>query len=167
MKSKITQKITPFLWFNNQAEEAVKFYTSIFKNSKILTTARYDKESAKASGQKEGTVMTSSFELDGQKFMALNGGPVFKFNEAISFVIECEDQKEIDYYWDKLTSGGGKEVQCGWLQDKFGLSWQVTPSILGTYASDPDPKKVERVMGVIMKSIKINISELKKAYEGK
>src|SRR5882672_8018883 len=124
------QKITPFLWFNDNAEQAVKFYTSIFKNSKIGKIARYDKAGEKAAGRPAGSVMTVEFEIEGQKFVALNGGPAFKFNESVSFVVNCKTQAEVDYYWKKLTAGGGKEVQCGWLRDKFGLSWQIVPTIL-------------------------------------
>ena len=135
------QKIAPFLWFDNQAEEAAKFYVSVFKNSKVGTIARYGESGP---GPK-GSVMTVGFELDGQKFTALNGGPIFKFTEAISLVVNCENQEEIDYIWEKLTADGGQEVQCGWLKDKYGLSWQVVPAILSELVSK-DPKKSERVM---------------------
>ena len=125
------RRITPFLWFDTNAEEAATFYVSIFENSKISSTSRYNKESAAMSGRKEGSAMTVSFELDGQKFTALNGGPHFKFTEAVSFVVNCESQKEIDYYWDKLSEGGNPaSQQCGWLKDKFGLSWQIIPTVL-------------------------------------
>jgi predicted 3-demethylubiquinone-9 3-methyltransferase (glyoxalase superfamily) len=127
------QKITPFLWFDNQAEEAVNFYVSVFKNSKVKTMTHYTGE--EPLGQK-GSVMTVAFELDGQEFVALNGGPRFKFTEAVSFVVNCETQEEIDYYWDKLTAGGGEEVQCGWLTDKYGLSWQVVPAKIAEWARD-------------------------------
>jgi len=140
------QKITPFLWFDNNAEEAVQFYTSIFKDSKILGTSRY----GDAGPGPKGTVMTMKFELNGQEFIALNGGPHFKFTEAISFVVNCETQKEIDEYWAKLTAGG-KEVQCGWLTDKYGLSWQVQPGLLIELLGNPDKAKAERVMNAMMK----------------
>ncbi len=134
----MTQKITPFLWFDDQAEEAAKFYTSIFPNSKIFNVARYDEAGAKASGRPAGSAMTVEFELEGQKFVALNGGPVFKFTEAISFVVNCESQEEVDKYWEKLTEGG-EEGQCGWLKDKFGLSWQIVPTALSDMLSRPGP----------------------------
>src|SRR5881409_3852826 len=126
---KPTQKISPFLWFDHQAEDAVNFYVSIFKNSKIGSVTRYAEEAAKASGRPKGSVMTVAFELNGQEFVALNGGPIFKFTEAISFVVNCETQAEVDHFWEKL-SGGGQEVQCGWLKDRFGVSWQVVPTVL-------------------------------------
>ena len=156
-------KITPFLWFNDQAEEAMKFYISIFKNSKVGKVARY----GDAGPGPKGSVMTASFELDGQEFTALNGGPHFKFTEAVSFVVNCEDQKEIDYYWTKLTSEGGQESQCGWLKDKFGLSWQIVPKILGKLLSDADPSRSQRVMQALMPMKKLIIDDLQKAYDGK
>jgi predicted 3-demethylubiquinone-9 3-methyltransferase (glyoxalase superfamily) len=162
---KITQKITPFLWFDSQAEEAAKFYTSIFKNSKVSTTSRYDEEGARASGRPKGSVMTVAFQLEGQDFVALNGGPEFKFTEAVSLVVNCENQNEVDYYWDKLTAGG-QEVQCGWLKDKFGLSWQVTPVALIEMLHDRDPQKAKRVMSAMLKMKKIDVAELQRAYEG-
>jgi len=152
-------KITPFLWFDNSAEQAAQFYTSIFRNSKILQTSRYPEG---APGPK-GSVMTMKFELNGQEFIALNGGPHFKFNEAISFEVNCETQKEIDEYWEKLTSGGGKEVQCGWLKDKYGLSWQIVPAALGQLMAYKDPKKAKRVTQAMMKMVKLDIEALKKA----
>ena len=152
------QKITPFLWFDNNAEEAVQFYTSIFKDSKILGTSRY----GDAGPGPKGTVMTMKFELNGQEFIALNGGPHFKFTEAISFVVNCETQKEIDEYWAKLTVGG-KEVQCGWLKDKYGLSWQIVPTILGQLMQNKDPEKVKRVTQAFMKMVKMDIETLKRA----
>ena len=158
------QKITPFLWFDNQAEEAVNFYTSIFKNSKILNVARYDNESANASGRPPGSVMTASFQLDGQEFIALNGGPEFQFTEAISFYVNCESQEEVDELWEKLTDGG-EEVQCGWLKDKFGISWQIVPTILGKLMSDPDPVKAQRVTKAMLQMKKIEIEGLMQAYE--
>jgi predicted 3-demethylubiquinone-9 3-methyltransferase (glyoxalase superfamily) len=154
------QRITPFLWFDNQAEEAAKFYTSIFKNSKLGSVARYGETGP---GPK-GTVMTADFELDGQKFVALNGGPTFKFTEAISLVVNCETQEEVDYYWDKL-SAGGQEVQCGWVKDKYGLSWQIVPTILGKLVQDKDAKKVNRVMEAMMKMVRLDIQGLKQAYD--
>jgi predicted 3-demethylubiquinone-9 3-methyltransferase (glyoxalase superfamily) len=161
------QKITPFLWFDKEAEEAAGFYVSVFKDSKIIDSAKYDENGAKQSGMKEGQVMTVSFEILGQKFMALNGGPIFKINEAVSFMIECEDQTEVDYYWEKLASGGGKEIECGWLKDRFGLCWQVVPKILGQYMTDPDKAKASRVMAAMLKMKKLDIAALKKAYEGR
>jgi predicted 3-demethylubiquinone-9 3-methyltransferase (glyoxalase superfamily) len=160
------QKITPFLWFNDNAEEAVKFYTSIFKKSKIGKIARYDEAGEKAAGRPAGSVMTIEFEIEGQDFIALNGGPHFKFNEAVSFVVSCKTQTEVDYYWNKL-SAGGKEVQCGWLTDKFGLSWQIVPTILGELMSDKDPVKSQRVMEAMLKMVKLDINKLKAAYAGK
>ena len=160
------QKITPFLWFNDNADEAVKFYTSIFKKSKIGKIARYDEAGEKAAGRPAGSVMMIEFEIEGQDFIALNGGPHFKFNEAVSFVVSCKTQTEVDYYWNKL-SAGGKEVQCGWLTDKFGLSWQIVPTILGELMSDKDPVKSQRVMEAMLKMVKLDINKLKAAYAGK
>ena len=161
---KITQKITPFLWFDTHAEEAVKFYTSIFKNSKIGNTTRYDEEGAKVSGRPKGSVMTIDFELAGQEFTALNGGPLFKFTEAVSFVVNCETQREVDDFWEKLSAGGEKS-QCGWLKDKYGLSWQVVPTVLIDYLQDKDPAKAKRVMHAMLQMSKLDIAKLKKAYE--
>ena len=160
------QKITPFLWFDNQAEEAAKFYTTVFKNSKVGRILRYDETSAKTAGRPAGSVLTIEFEIGGQKFTALNGGPQFKFNESVSFVVNCETQNEVDYFWEKLIANGGQESACGWLKDKFGLSWQVTPTVLIEMLHDKDPKKSERVMNAMMKMGKIDISKLKTAYEG-
>jgi predicted 3-demethylubiquinone-9 3-methyltransferase (glyoxalase superfamily) len=154
------QKITPFLWFDGNAEEAVNFYVSIFKNSKVLSVARY----GEAGPGPKGTVMTASFQLDGQEFVALNGGPQFKFTEAISFWVRCETQVEIDEMWEKLSAGGTKS-RCGWLKDKYGLSWQVVPPILGEMLQDKDAKKSQRVMAAMMQMDKIDISLLRKAYE--
>jgi predicted 3-demethylubiquinone-9 3-methyltransferase (glyoxalase superfamily) len=162
---KITQRITPFLWFDTQAEEAASFYVSIFKNSRIKGQARYDGEAAQASGRPKGSVMTVPFELDGQDFVALNGGPVFKFTEAISFVVNCETQEEIDHFWKEL-SAGGQEVQCGWLKDRFGVSWQVVPTVLGEMLQDKDLEKPKRVMAAIMKMTKLDIDQLRRAYAG-
>ncbi len=138
------QKITPFLWFDNQAEEAVKFYTSVFKNSRIGKIARYGKEGGKIAGRPKGSVMTIEFKLEGQKFVALNGGPDFKFTEAISFVVNCKTQAEVDWFWKKL-SAGGKEVQCGWLKDKYGLSWQIVPTVLVEMLQDKDAAKHQTI----------------------
>ena len=161
------QKITPFLWFDRQAEEAAKFYTSVFKNSKVGKILRYDEASAKAAGGPVGSVLTIEFEIEGQKFTALNGGPDFKFNESISFVVNCDTQKEVDYFWEKLTADGGQESQCGWLKDKFGVSCQVTPTVLIEMLHDKDPKKSERVMNAMMQMQKIDIEKLQAAYAGK
>lgn len=160
------QKITPFLWFDHQAEEAVKFYNSVFKNSKVGRILRYDEATAKAAGGPVGSVLTIEFEIEGQKFTALNGGPQFKFNESVSFVVYCETQDEVDYFWQKLTADGGQESECGWLRDKFGLSWQVTPTVLIEMLHDKDPKKSGRVMNAMMQMQKIDISKLKAAYAG-
>jgi len=160
------QKITPFLWFNDNAEEAVKFYTSIFKNSKIGKIARYGEEGEKIAGRPKGSVMTVEFQLEGQQFIALNGGPIFKFTEAISFVVNCETQEEVDYYWEKLSQGG-KEVQCGWLKDKYGLSWQIVPTVLGELLSGKDAAKAQRVMQAMLKMVKLDIKKLKQAAKGK
>ena len=161
------QKITPFLWFDNQAEEAAKFYTSVFENSKVGKILRYDKAAAKAAGQPAGSVLTIEFEIEGQKFTALNGGPAFKFNESISFVVNCDTQKEVDYFWEKLTADGGQESQCSWLKDKFGVSWQVVPTVLIEMLHDKDSGKSERVMKAMLQMQKIDIETLKAAYAGK
>jgi len=160
------QKITPCLWFDSNAEEAAKFYTSIFKNSKIGRISRYGKEGHEFHGKPPGTVMTVEFELQGQAFTALNGGPMFKFNEAISFQVNCESQEEVDYYWEKLSEGGDEKAQqCGWLKDKYGLSWQVVPTVLVEMLLDKDPKKSERVMNALHQMKKLDIAKLKRAYE--
>src|SRR5213593_761589 len=161
------QKITPFLWFDDQAEEAAKFYTSIFKNSKIGRTLLYIVEEDKANIQKAGSMLLMKFEIEGQKFVALNGGPQFKFNESVSFVVNCETQEEVDYFWEKLTADGGEESQCGWLKDKFGLSWQVTPTVLIDMLHDKDSEKAERVMKAMLQMQRIDIEKLKVAYLGK
>jgi predicted 3-demethylubiquinone-9 3-methyltransferase (glyoxalase superfamily) len=155
------QKITPFLWFDSQAEEAVQFYTSIFKNSKVGKVARY----GDAGPGPKGSVMTATFELDGQQFIALNGGPLFKFNEAISFVVSCADQTEVDAFWDKL-SAGGQTSRCGWLKDRFGVSWQIVPTVLGELMSDPDPEKSRRVMQAMLQMTKLDIAQLRAAHAG-
>lgn len=159
-------RITPFLWFDDQAEEAAKHYVSIFPNSKIGEMSRYNEESAKASGRRAGSVMTVAFQLDGQDFAAINGGPQFPFTEAVSFVIHCESQEELDHYWARLSEGG-QPGPCGWLKDKFGLSWQVIPKNLPELLSDPDPAKSQRVMKAILQMGKIDIETLKRAREGK
>ncbi|MEO7490688.1 MAG: VOC family protein [Ferruginibacter sp.] len=159
------QKITSNLWFDRQAEEAAKYYTSIFKNSKMGRITRYGKEGFEIHKMPEGTILTVEFWLEGQQFLALNGGPLFKFNEAVSFVINCETQEEIDFYWDKLTQGGDEKAQqCGWLKDKFGLSWQVTPTVLSDMLADKDAAKSESVMHAMMQMKKIDIAALKEAY---
>ena len=153
------QKITPFLWFDGNAEEAVNFYASIFKNSKVGKVSRY----GDAGPGPKGTVMTASFQIEGQEFVALNGGPQFKFTEAVSFVVNCKTQDEVDYYWDKLLAGGGKVQACGWLKDKFGLSWQITPDVLLELISDPDPAISQSVMKAMMQMRKIDIEGVKQA----
>lgn len=157
------QKITPFLWFDDKAEEAAEFYTSIFTDSKIENITRYDEAGAKVSGREEGSVMTVEFQLQGQSFTALNGGPIFKFSEAISFVINCDTQEEVDHLWEKLSEGGSKS-QCGWLKDKYGVSWQVVPVILGELMSGPDPIRTKKVMAAMLKMNKLDIAALKQAY---
>jgi len=154
------QKITPFLWFDTQAEEAARLYLSIFKNSKIVSIARY----GDGGPGPKGSVMTVVFELDGQEFTALNGGPQFKFTEAISFSVDCKTQKEVDEFWEKLSEGG-EQGPCGWLKDKYGLSWQINPTVLGEMLNDPDPEKSRRVMEAMLKMKKIDIAGLKRAYE--
>ena len=153
------QKITPFLWFNDQAEEAAKFYTSIFKNSRILDISYYGEAAEKAAHRPKGSVMTVSFQLDGQEFTALNGGPLFKFSEAVSLVVRCDSQQEVDYFWSKLSAGGA-ESQCGWLKDKFGFSWQVVPKVAIELLQQKDKAKAERVMAAIMTMRKIDIATL-------
>jgi len=165
-KQGYVQKISPFLWFDSQAEEAAKFYVSIFKNSKIIEVTRYGKEGYEIHGMQEGTVMTVDFEIEGQGFVALNGGPVFKFNEAISFQVKCETQEELDYYWDRLSEGGDENAQqCGWLKDKYGVSWQVVPIILAKMIQDKDTKKSQKVMKAMLQMHKLDIKTLCQAYE--
>ncbi len=159
-------KITPCLWFDTQAEEAANFYVSIFPNSKILRIQRYPEAGTEVHGKPAGSVMVVDFSLDGQEFTALNGGPQFKFDEAISFQVPCADQKELDYFWSKLTSDGGEEGPCGWAKDKFGLSWQVAPARLLEMWSDPDPAKRERVMTQMLKMKKLDIAPLERAFAG-
>ncbi|MCE3281511.1 MAG: 3-demethylubiquinone-9 3-methyltransferase [Chitinophagaceae bacterium] len=155
------QKITPFLWFNDQAEEAANLYTSLFRDSKITKIARYPEGSPGPAGK----VMTVEFELFGQQFTALNGGPSFNFTEAVSFMVNCDSQEEIDKYWETLLQGGSAQ-QCGWLKDRYGLSWQITPTIMGQLMTDKDKAKTERVMQAMMKMVKLDIATLKAAYEG-
>ena len=159
-------KITPCLWFDNQAEEAVNFYVSIFKNSKIGSITRYGEEGYEIHGRPAGTVMTVEFQLEGQGFVALNGGPVFKFNEAISFQVHCKTQEEVDGYWEKLSKGGDKNAQqCGWLKDQYGVSWQIVPTVLPKMLQDKDAKKSERVMKALLQMKKLDIERLEQAYE--
>ncbi|HEX8961128.1 MAG TPA: VOC family protein [Geobacteraceae bacterium] len=158
------QRITPFLWFDDQAEKAAEFYTSVFPESQIMTLTRYSKEAAQASGRPEGSAMTVVFRLDGQEFIALNGGPAFRFTEAISFVVSCASQDEVDRYWESLSAGGDEEAQqCGWLKDRFGVSWQVVPTALGDLLSDPDSDKSRRVMQALLQMKKIVIADLERA----
>ncbi|MFT9849457.1 VOC family protein [Aneurinibacillus sp. REN35] len=165
--NKKVQKISANLWFDTQAEDAATFYTSIFKNSKIGRITRRGKEGYEIHGIAEGTVMTVEFQLEEQKFVALNGGPQFKFTEAISFIVNCDDQEELDYYWERLSEGGDETAQvCGWLKDKYGVSWQIIPAILTEMISDPDVEKSERVMKALLQTSKIDIETLKQAYEG-
>lgn len=157
------QKITPFLWFDGKAEEAVNFYVSLFPNSKVVTISRYGNEVPAMKGK----VLTAVFQIDGQEFMAIDGGPQFHFTEALSMLVHCEDQTEVDKLWNALTADGGAESQCGWLKDKYGLSWQIVPNALGEMMSAGDPVKGGRMMQALMKMKKLDIAELKKAYEGK
>jgi predicted 3-demethylubiquinone-9 3-methyltransferase (glyoxalase superfamily) len=155
------QKITTYLWFNDNAEEAIQFYTSIFKNSKILSMSRYGEGENGSSGK----LMSATFQLEGQEFIALNGGPAFQFNEAISLFISCQNQAEVDDLWNKLTANGGEEGRCGWLKDKFGLSWQVVPKALGELMGDPDPVKAQRVVQAMLQMSKIEVAKLQAAYD--
>jgi predicted 3-demethylubiquinone-9 3-methyltransferase (glyoxalase superfamily) len=152
------QKITPFLWFDGKAEEAARFYVSVFKNSKILSVSRY----GEAGPGPQGSVMTVAFELDGEKFVALNGGPTYTFSPAVSFMVDCETQQEVDHYWERLSEGG-EEVQCGWLKDKYGLSWQIVPTVLPELLQDKDREKRKRVMAAMLKIVKLDIEQLKGA----
>jgi predicted 3-demethylubiquinone-9 3-methyltransferase (glyoxalase superfamily) len=158
------RQLTPHLWFDDQAEDAAKFYTEIFKNSKILATARYPKAAEEVSGKPAGSVMTVEFEIEGQRFVALNGGPDFKFNESVSFMIPCADQAEVDYFWERLTDGGEESV-CGWLKDRFGLSWQVVPERLNEMLEDKDQRKVEAVTASFMNMRKLDLATLEEAYK--
>ena len=160
------QRISVCLWFDDQAEEAVDFYLSIFKNSSVRSVTRYDEEGARAAGRPKGSVMTVDFELDGQPFVALNGGPLFTFTEAISFVVSCQTQAEIDTFWTRLSTGG-QEVQCGWLKDRYGVSWQIVPAVLPQMLRDKDPEKSRRVMAAMLKMKKLDIVALTAAYEGR
>ena len=163
----IVQRISPCLWFDDKAEEAAKYYTAIFKNSKIIKISRYGKAGQEIHRKPPGSVMTVEFELDGHSFTALNGGPVFKFNEAISLQVHCDTQEEVDYYWNKLTEGGDKNAQqCGWLKDKFGVSWQVVPNVVNELINDPQSEKSERAMQAMLQMKKLDIAALKRAYEG-
>lgn len=163
----VIQRITPCLWLDDQAEEAVAFYAVIFRNSRIVSVARYGEAGHEVHGKPAGSVLAIAFELDGQAFSALNGGPKFKFNEAISFQVNCETQEEVDYYWDKLSAGGdAKAEQCGWLKDKYGASWQVVPRVLLEMLNDPEPGKSQRAMTAMLQMKKIDIAELKRAYAG-
>jgi len=154
------QKIVPFLWFNDQAEEAMKFYVSVFKNSRVVGVTRY----GDAGPGPKGKVMMATFQLEGQDFYALNGGPQFKFTQAISLLVNCETQAEVDELWEKLSEGGAKD-RCGWLKDKYGLSWQIVPTILGKMMQDEDPKKSQRVMEAVLQMAKLDIARLRRAYE--
>ena len=157
------QKITPFLWFDDNAEEAVRFYLSIFNGSKIVHVARYGEAGAEVSGRPKGSVMTVAFELEGQEFIALNGGPMFTFSPAVSFVVNCATQEELDKLWEKLSEGGETQ-ECGWLKDKYGVSWQIVPTVLGELMSDPDPARSQRVMKAMLQMKKLDMEGLKKAY---
>lgn len=160
------QRITPFLWFDGQAEEAATFYTSIFDNARVTDTTRYGKEAAQATGRPEGSAMTVVFELDGQTFTAINGGPQFRFNEAVSLVVNCRDQDEINHYWDRLSEGGDEKAQvCGWLKDRYGLSWQVVPAGMERILRDPDPDRAQRAMAAMMKMTKLDMAELQRAAD--
>lgn len=163
----VIQKITPCLWFDDQAEEAVAFYAAIFRSSRIVEVARYGEAGREIHGKPAGTVMTVAFELEGQAFTALNGGPMFKFNEAISFQVSCKTQEEVDHYWERLSAGGDEQAQqCGWVKDKYGVSWQIVPGVLVEMITDPDSAKSQRVMGAMLQMKKIDIEGLKRAYAG-
>ncbi len=166
MKPRITQKITPFLWFDSQAEPAAKFYVSLFKNSRITALTRYGAEGKEITGRQPGSVMTVAFRLAGQEFTALNGGPHFKFTEAISLVVNCQTQAEVDKYWERLSQGGSKG-QCGWLKDKYGLSWQIVPTGMAGFFGGKDPARAARVMVAMLKMRKLDIKALKRAYAGR
>ena len=163
----VASKISPCLWFDDQAEEAAQFYTAVFKNSRIVTVTRYGEAGREAHHRPAGTVMTVAFELEGQTFTALNGGPVFTFNEAISFQVDCTAQDEVDYYWERLSEGGdARAQQCGWLKDKYGVSWQIVPGVLVEMISDPDPARAGRAMEAMLQMKKIDIAALKRAVAG-
>lgn len=162
-----TQKITPCLWFDDQAEDAARFYTGIFKNSRIVSVTRYGEAGREIHGKPAGSVMVVAFELDGQPFTALNGGPQFKFNEAISFQVHCETQEEMEYYWEKLSEGGDERAQqCGWLKDKYGVSWQVFPTALLEMINDPASEKSQRATEAMLQMKKIDLEKIKRAYDG-
>lgn len=162
-----TQRITPYLWFDSEAKEAAEFYTSIFKNSSIRHVSYFGSEGREIHQRPEGSVMTVLFEIEGMRFVALNGGPVFQFNEAVSFHVSCDSQEEIDYYWDRLSDGGDPNAQqCGWLKDRFGVSWQVVPEVLHTMLSDPDTTKSQRAMKKMLQMTKFDIAELDRAFNG-
>lgn len=158
-------RITPCLWFDTQAEEAAHFYASIFKNASVGKVTRYT-DAAYPGSPEPGKVLTVDFELDGQKFTSINGGPIFPFTEAVSFVVDCQDQAEVDYYWDALLAGGGRESQCGWLKDRFGLSWQIVPVEIYALTNDPDPAKAKRATEAMLKMVKLDIAKLKQAHAG-
>jgi predicted 3-demethylubiquinone-9 3-methyltransferase (glyoxalase superfamily) len=161
------QRITPCLWFDDQAEEAVRFYMGIFPHSRIVAVSRYGEVGQEIHGRPPGSVMTVAFELDGQQFTALNGGPVFKFNEAISLQVNCETQRDIDHYWDRLAHGGEERAQqCGWLKDRYGVSWQIVPTALPAMMTDPDARKSGRVMEALLRMKKLDIAALERAYAG-
>lgn len=161
------KKITPCLWFDNEAEQAAEFYTSIFDNSRILGTTRYGKEGFEIHGRPEGSVMTVRFEINGSEFTALNGGPLFKFNESVSFQVSCETQEELNRYWEKLAEGGDPAAQqCGWLKDRYGLSWQIVPQVLEDLITDKDPVRSDRVMRALLEMKRLDISKLEQAYAG-
>jgi predicted 3-demethylubiquinone-9 3-methyltransferase (glyoxalase superfamily) len=160
------QKITPCLWFDGQAEDAARFYVSIFKNAKLGKVSRFPNEGQDVHHQPEGQVMVAEFTIEGQNFVALNGGPQFKFSEAVSFQVSCDTQAEIDYYWSHLTADGGQEGPCGWLKDRFGLSWQIVPSMIGSMMTDPDPAKPARVMKAFMQMKKLDLAALERAFAG-
>jgi predicted 3-demethylubiquinone-9 3-methyltransferase (glyoxalase superfamily) len=160
------QRITPFLWFDTQAEDAAKFYTSVFKNSRIIRVSKYPNAGQEQHHMPAGSTMTVDFEIEGQRFTAMNAGPVFKFTEAVSFVVHCQNQEEIDYFWEKLTAGGGAPSECGWLKDRYGLSWQVTPEILLDMINDKDEAARTRAFSAMMTMKKIDIAELKRAFAG-
>lgn len=163
----IRDRITPNLWFDTQAEEAALFYTGIFPNSRIVSLVRYGEAGQATTGGRPGSVMTVAFELDGQSFVALNGGPVFTFNEALSLIVNCEDQDEVDYYWERLGEGGDERAQqCGWLKDGYGVSWQIVPRVLPRLLADPDPERAARAMAAMLEMKKLDIAALERAYEG-
>ena len=164
--ARIGQRITPFLWYDDNAEDAAKFYVSVFANSRILSVSRYNADMAKAAGRPVGSAMTVAFELSGQAFTAINGGPVFKLSEAVSFMVTCDSQEEVDHYWNTL-SAGGQESQCGWLKDKFGLSWQITPTALMEMIQDKDQEKAGRALAAMLKMRKLDLPTLQRAYEGR